>query len=838
VITPRKIALCSSVSIFICTLMGNGIAHAQQAQIFSEGQVGEIIVTARKREESLQEIPMAVTAFSGDTLKEKNVTNSFDLPLLTPGLTVRSTGARQNSDFFIRGQGPTFGTSSAVVTYFAEVPNFGGLGAGASAIDFVDIASVQVAKGPQGTLFGRSTTGGAVLVEPGRPSAEFGGFAEATLGNLHYRQAAGAVNIPIVGDQLMLRVAGQIERREGFTVSSTTGQKLDDRRRESYRIGLLFQPSDAFSSYFLLYGQNVNEAGTGNINLYYNSALPLFNTSATGAGRATIGFVCSGLNAATPANIPGCISTRVAFLDQLTSGFLAEDARLRAGGKDAIRSTPTYPGAPAFSRSHSQVLQNITSANIGATPLGDITLKNIFATPRVMNAGLSRNFPNSAGLHAVNTAGVEIIGNVPVITKRSGTTDFFDHIYNETQLSGSSDLVDWLVGYSYERNFRPIDFGQVTVYPLFNTAFSPVLGKIEYLNQLVVNRKDIDRGIFGQATIHLDRWVPGLNFTAGYRRSSASRDSFNATIVAGPTPSAIGPLTPVPHFSEKASTYNFSIDYQVNPDILVYATTRKGYKPGGLNGAYFANANPIPGSRPTYSPEILKDVELGLKVNWRSGNIRGRSNIAAYHQWYSNIQRFETLIRPEPPFDTNSQTNNIAGAKLYGVELENEIQIGQRWTLTANYSYINAKYNKYLGTTTSIFGVATPNIETPYTVTPKHQLTLGARFLAIQSEKFGDIALSGQYYYQSAVWLDDKALVTAPLTFGRQPGYGNLNLRAEWSNFMGYENLQASLFVRNATNEVYLTSVQNQADTIGVATAVYSEPRTYGIQLRYRFGGG
>src|SRR5581483_7613086 len=129
-----------------------------------------------------------------------------------------------------------------------------------------------------------------------------------------------------------------------------------------------------------------------------------------------------------------------------------------------------------------------------------------------------------------------------------------------------------------------------------------------------------------------------------------------------------------------------------------------------------------------------------------------------------------------------------------------EILVGDRWSFTANYSYIDAKYTEFPGSTVDITGISRPNIDCPYTVTPKQQLTLGARYLVLQSSEVGDLALSGQFYYQSAVSLDDRALVT-PVPVGRQSGWSNVNLRADWTNVMGRTGVDASVFVRNATDD-------------------------------------
>src|SRR5690606_26428649 len=111
--------------------------------------------------------------------------------------------------------------------------------------------------------------------------------------------------------------------------------------------------------------------------------------------------------------------------------------------------------------------------------------------------------------------------------------------------------------------------------------------------------------------------------------------------------------------------------------------------------------------------------------------------------------RNQSLLGPTGQLFT--QVNNIAAASIEGIEIENALQFGERWTLTLNYAYTRAKYNKYPGTTTDILGNVIPNIQTPFIGTPKHQGTAGIRYLAISKPSFGDLSLSGSYYRQSSV---------------------------------------------------------------------------------------
>ena len=213
-----------------CTCLAGAVsatpAFAQQtAQPSASGTaLEEIIVTARRREEKLQTVPVAVTAFTPADIQNKAIESSSDLQHYVPSL-MSSQQSRDEQVFYLRGQGPNGGSggSPGVIAYFSEVP-FAGSGPGV----YFDLGNLQVLRGPQGTLFGQNTTGGAVLFEPMHPTNNFEGYVQMTLGNYNREGVEAAVNIPIVDDKLLVRVAGSKETRDGFTNDIGTHQDLDN----------------------------------------------------------------------------------------------------------------------------------------------------------------------------------------------------------------------------------------------------------------------------------------------------------------------------------------------------------------------------------------------------------------------------------------------------------------------------------------------------------------------------------------------------------------------------------------------------------------------------------
>ena len=208
----------------------------------------EIVVTARRREENLQTVPISVAVLNATQLDQQSVLTASDLSRVTPGLSIQSTAAnRADTTFSIRGQGETFGEAApGVVPYFADVPNFGSASTSGGAPPIFDLQSVQVLKGPQGTLFGKNTTGGAILFVPQMPSDEYTGYVDTRFGNYGTADVEGAFGGPIWGDKLMFRVSGQSLNRAGYTTYVLDGAKLDNENRQSGRAILTFKPDREF----------------------------------------------------------------------------------------------------------------------------------------------------------------------------------------------------------------------------------------------------------------------------------------------------------------------------------------------------------------------------------------------------------------------------------------------------------------------------------------------------------------------------------------------------------------------------------------------------------------
>ena len=317
-----------------CVLAAPGEAQTaggEQQHATAQPQIETVTVTARRRPEDLEKTPVAVTVLSAEELRTDEIKSPLDLQNFAPSLSVTGNlGSRDNDVFSIRGQSQTFGGADpGVQTYFAEVP-FNASGQGN---DF-DLDDIQVANGPQGTLFGRSTTGGAVLFEPRRPGEEFGGYLETRLGDYDLQEFDGALNVPVIDKTLLVRGAFDIENRDGFTKDTViTGagapytEEQDNINTEAFRLGITARPFAHFENYLVFDYLHDRNNGTGAVLTGINT-----NTIA-GLAVAYTGAPCT----SPPTNaVCGALA---AFQAEMAGALAAQQA---AGPRNTTSSIPVF----------------------------------------------------------------------------------------------------------------------------------------------------------------------------------------------------------------------------------------------------------------------------------------------------------------------------------------------------------------------------------------------------------------------------------------------------------------------------------------------------------------
>jgi iron complex outermembrane receptor protein len=597
----------------------------------SSDGLGDIVVTARRRAENLQDVPLAVTAYTQEGLEQKGITDRTSLADNTPSLfTINGGYPREFAFFALRGQGPAFGSTPGVVNYFAEVPN--AVGVDGRVGTYYDLASVQVLSGPQGTLFGKNATGGNILFEPAKPSDKFEGYVRAEYGNYNDRRAEGALNVPIVPERVLLRIAGEVGRRDGYTKDVGplfAGKDYDNLRYGSARASLTIRPVDGVEIYTVgRYFKSDNNGG--------GTVLGAFNP-ASAADLTALGF--------------GIIPV-LAFYPGMATAVAEQNAR---GPRHVAYDLDQ------FSKTKYWQLINQTTIDLS----DQIKLRNIISYSQ---------FRNHYGYDYDATA-FPLAGQ----SSRSFPTNAPNYFTEELQLQGTAfdGAVNFSAGGYLDRQTwkDPAGIEQYLTFPI-GTLIPPVSAFFTLTNR--------SEAVFGQATVDLGKLSPGLagvSVTGGLRYTW-EHSFVSQTIIAPPAVSGTA--------DSDYPSYTVTIDYDVAPGVHTYVTARDAYKSGGVNGPV-----PIGSPFRTFPPERLSDVEFGVKSQFSIGTVDVRANLAAYRGVYDNIQRTTTeSVNIGGNNILLNVTRSAAKGKIQGFEFNGAIVPVHGLTLTGSYSYIDAKYTR------------------------------------------------------------------------------------------------------------------------------------------------
>ena len=764
--------------------------------------VETVTVTARRRPENLEKVPVAVTAATGTDLREQNIKSAIDLQQISPSLTVSADlGSRDDNVFTIRGQSQPFGGADpGVQTYFNEVP-FGASGPG----NYYDLDNIQISRGPQGTYFGRNTTGGAVQFTPKRPTGDFGGYLDASTGSYSGREIQGAINLPISGDDFAIRAAGDFARRDGFTTDVTTHSDLDNVDYDAFRVGVVFRPASHVENYAVFDYLRDDNHGTGaeltsidlntldNLATQYNGGVPCTNPPSTP--------ICGAL----------------ANFELGLQGALAN--------QQALGPRRTTSSIPLFFKRNDWGITDIARWDVS----DDFYVRNIFG------------FRHSQEQPAFDYDG-SFLPLLDIPNPRTWESDS-KQLTEEFQLVGNDAVFNWIVGYYFE-NDQPAGYSEVER-DVFGGPYTP-FGSTEVDS---LSNGGTSNAVYGSATYDADSWLKGLSLTFGGRYTFDHKIAKSASCVqyAGdpacpyPVPSTMNPEYDHQHFS--APSWTVAANYQVTDDTMVYATFRRGYKSGGFN------SGAVNTGYTEFKPEYLTDVELGTKNDWTILGVPGRTNFDVYYGWYHDIQKNDEVAFESynpfvmPPLSAPrvvALTLNAARATIKGLEFESTFIPDENFQLTAYYSYTDATYDSFTLPQAIVYVVPTGQTMLseldhkgdPFAYTPRNKLGLTARLHVPIDESMGQPYLSASWYWQSKVWFTDFADLE-PHAF--QSGYDLLNARFDWDNFLG-STVDFSVFLNNATDKTYKVGANALEHLTGTTSSIYGAPRMWGVELRYRFG--
>jgi len=783
----RLNAACAT-SLLALGLAGTTSAQAQDtagpdqdATAEAQGGLEEIVVTARKVAENLQSVPVAVTAFSGEALQQQNAALIPDVARLTPGFVITPASSTPTAvSLQIRGQvqydvlatlDPSVGTYIDGV-YWARAYGLNS--------DLLDVQSVQVLRGPQGTLFGRNTTGGALLVQTNDPSFRgLSGRVSATYGRFNERTGNVVLNLPLIDDKLAVRGAFNITKRDGFVRNRVSGKKLGEIDNWTGRIKVLARPTENFS--LLLSGE-----------IFETDALtrPYQTTYVAGTSPANLeaAFETYGLGA--PAvRLPQGVALYNDYINY-TRGHdrvaLNEDPRSYAKTRtfNATATLDTFFGAVKFIGSYRDVAAN-ANVDLEGSPynivrtLGNQDLKQWSGELQITGKAMEDQIDFAAGVFAFDESGFDTSTSValPIV-------------------SGANV-------------FRQIYFGDIT------------------------NRS---MGMYGQATWHV---TDVLSFTGGLRYSVEDKNivSYNRTVdvntgalkscsITGsdPVTCRVGRKNDFDGVS-----YTAGINYQATPDVLIYAKSSKGFRSGGQNlrATGFADAAFV-----AFEPEIAHEQEIGLKSELFDRRVR--FNIAAFYSRVNNIQR--TTLTVSGNGAPTTTIGNAGKARFMGGEAELTAEPIDGFRLSANGALVDAKYLRYSD-------ASGDRRAEPFQLVPKwtfslaanyeHELSLGKLLLHADYSWQAKTYLDRYTVVPSGSAAQDAINAQIGKEVVRSAG-GEANARVALTVLD--DSLDLAVFGRNIFNRRANATALMFGAPINVVSVQRNNPATYGVTATYRFG--
>ncbi|HEY0649172.1 TonB-dependent receptor [Phenylobacterium sp.] len=763
------------------------VAAEEQAGV---AQVEEIVVTARRTEESLQRTPVAVTATTGAALERAQITRVDQLQNIAPGLVIQPAVAQPGSAAFsLRGQSSPdglIGVDQAIGVYVDGVYVARSSGA---LFNFVDVERVEVLRGPQGTLFGRNTTGGAINLVTKKPVGEFEGMVRARYGNYDAWETTAVLNVPLMGDQLAFRGVFQHTQHDGYGFNAAFNESVGSDKTDFFRGSLLFAPNGK-PLQVLLQGDYTNRRTGGEL-------IGLKSFTTTPLQGFLIGL-CSGPNALAPCPYKGPAGDNLA------------NYALSTQGKDDFYTVfNSMPGVYGDAETGGVAL------TIDYEITDNLAVKLITAYRRITTASLSDN----DGTPYVFTGG---------LTQRDGNYIRQQQISQELQLSGTAmdGRLSYIGGAFYFHEGGLDKSKSYSVFPI-----SPALGYNE------ASVKNDSYAAYGQVTFNI---TDALRFTGGLRYTEDKRwmRRLNRAEIPGNSGTftcSMASVTLDPGVFCQATTsriYNYlsytaGLDWQASENVFLYAKTSRANRSGGFN-----TRATVGGPAVGFDPEQVTDYEVGAKLDLFDR--RARLNAAAFYSDYEDVQRNVPVVVPGSTL-LSSGIQNAATAEIKGLELELTVRPTTALTLSAAATFLDTKYKSFAipGANGTVIDVS----DTPFSYSPKEAYTLSADYNLPIGEN--ELNLHADYAYRGTTY-SVGPLVGAGLFGGtnpatnRIPGFGLLNAQATFK--LMDERLEIGVYARNLTKKKYFQRLLALEDTaLGLTSYLPGDPRTYGVSITYEF---
>ena len=827
----------ASVLAAVCV---SSTAYAQApAQPAATSDEQEIIVTARRTQERLQDVPISITVLNQEQLTKRNIVSTADLGSYVPSLSSNQQFGPEKSSFVIRGFTQEGKTSPSVGVYFADVVaprSFGGTtsGNGAGVGSLFDLQNVQVLKGPQGTLFGRNTTGGAILLVPKKPTERLEGYIEGSIGDYNMHRIQAVLNAPL-SDKIRVRGGIDWNKRDGYLKnhSGIGPKRFDDTNYIAARLSVVADLTSNLENYTIA---SYSKSNT-------NGDIPVLRT-------------CS-----PPAGFPFTFPPLATALRPYSCDQIARQAARGDGFHDAENDNPD-----PFEKIEQWQVINTTTWHASDT----LTIKNIISYAEYREkASFSLNGTNLissgeplvlTGLFGfpfvVPTAPGQYFKTIELHPGVSGNNSAQSTFTEEFQIHGTSSRLDWQAGLYFELS-KPLGF---------NSGLTDIFINCTDINHFICtnplfigsisasNVKDTfnNKGIYAQATYKLSKQFSvtgGIRYTIDKMSDLSENMNINVPvsgtgvfscqnhilfhgatlrdpfIVTDPSQCAI-------RIKKKwhKPTWLIDLDYKPTDDILLYAKWARGYRQGSINSNNLGLE--------TVEPEKVDSYEVGAKTSFR-GAVSGYFNIAAFYNNFSDQQlavntvvapAFQGIVSPAQPIV------NAGKSRIWGIEVDAAVNLFKGFRIDAGYAYLNTKLQSFTPPPTPIyyaFLLPTSDVGQALALSPKNRFTISATYTLPLPEKIGKISFGANFTHTDS---NRAVSPAASPNFFLLKASNLLNLNVDWDSMFG-TTLDGSFFMTNVTNEARFNyPTGGSLATYAVEGGHVNQPRMWGFRLRYRFG--
>ena len=780
-------ATTALVLVIVCT---SAPAFAQTAPVPAPARpdetsgVADIVVTAQKRTERLQDTPISITAVTGDTLANRGTGTIASLGNMTPNLVYNTTapvsGVSSGAVVFIRGVGQTdfqLTTDPGVGTYLDGVYVARSVG---GVLDVVDVERVEVLRGPQGTLFGRNTIGGAISIISRKPGTERAFNGSLALGSRNRVDARVSVDLPL-SDGLGLNLVGSSKRQDGYVRGLLDNRDLGNVNRQSVRGTLVYDDHGPFRATLAADYTHIDEQ---------NAASKLVGISSLPPGSAT----------------------RTDFVFNRNTGRV-----------DTVNVT-VPPGAPSLV----WLYNNADVPVLGVTPYdGRWITPSLDTTFATGPNGTKLNIWGVAGTLEYDVGGATL-KSITAYRHTSGSFNrdadgspmIVTHGQNFDYLQKQLSQEFQITGRTFDRRLNyaaGIYYFAESGNDLLTVTLPAAFGVVR--NFTYVDNKSY--AAYAQATFKL---TPTLGITGGVRYTKDEkgyRVPVGGGAIVNGFAAVFGPAgTVTPFFapgsyqrSFENTSFRAGIDWKPVSDLLLYASYSEGFKSGGFNTRYLA---PVP-SAISYNPELLRTYEAGAKVDLFDRKLR--INTAAFHSKYNNIQL--TVYDQGAPI-----TRNGGSAEINGLEVEITAVPLRNLTLSGGFGYLDAKYTQAPALIPTIATDQQITLGTKLAKTPEWTANARAEYRLPVTDNT-DILVAGDWFYTSTVEND-----AVNSKFLRQPSYNLFNASVGLDFSGGKYGITA--FVNNISDKRVIESGDSNY-SIGFHEANFNRPREGGVTFKAKF---